>query len=750
MSWSRHWLTCGLLIALCCFARLALAVDHVAERFAQFDINSDGILTTSELVSAKAFQALDTDGDGKIDLSEARSAVAAGKLDGIQLPEPVSATKATEEEPVETVIRQGPEPVKPSDIGVGKQIPNLSFTDLKEQQTSFDELLKESKTLVVAMTGTGCPLCQKYAPTLAEIEDKYKTRDVAFVFVNPNESEDASRLTTAVQTQGFDGHYVHCVDELLTQTLDVKTTTEVFVIDSARTLVYRGAVDDQYGFGYSLDQPKHNFLTDAIDAALANERPTVAATTSPGCEMFYQTDAPTDAVTVTYHNRISRILQNSCVECHREGGLAPFALQDYGSVEDYAGMIASVVRRGVMPPWFAGQKNGSSFDVRWANDCSLAKNEKADLLAWIDGGAPEGDPADAPLPRKFPDDWEIGTPDVVLQIPRSVAIKATGKMPYVHQMVETNFDEDRWIQAVEVRPTASAVVHHVLVFVQDGTRRSREIDEDAGFLAAYVPGNTHQQYPEGMAKRIPAGSRLLFQLHYTPNGTTTNDQTKLGLKFSDKPPTRVIRNTGISNHRIKIPSGAANHPENASMNVPVDVRVLSLMPHMHVRGKAFRYDVTLPDGQKKRLLDVPNFDFNWQLEYRLAEPLDLPRGSKIELTGWYDNSENNPANPDPNKTVRWGPQTDDEMMLGYVEYYVTTETADQIAEQTEEIAEQTEETEPAQASRRLTLLFRRADANGDGKVTRSEYPKRRIFDRLDINDDDVITLDELLERGPEL
>ncbi|MEL6104643.1 MAG: redoxin family protein [Planctomycetota bacterium] len=742
MSWLRHSLVCLLLITACVFARPTLAVDHVAERFAEYDSNSDGILTTTELTSSKAFKALDTDGDGKINLDEARSAVETGKLDGIELPDPVPAA-TDKRKSVETEIRQGPKPVKASDIGVGRQISNLTFTDIKGRQKNFDQLLKESKLLVVAMTGTGCPLCQKYAPTIAAIEEQYKTREVAFVFVNPNESEDTERLTNAIQTHGFDGHYVHCVDEALTQALDVKTTTEVFVIDSARTLVYRGAVDDQYGFGYILDEPRHRYLTDAIQAVLAGDRPPVSATTSPGCEMFYQTDTPERSLAVTYHNRISRILQNSCLECHRDGGLAPFALQDYESVQDYAGMIASVVRRGVMPPWFAGEREDSNFEVRWVNDCSLAAKDKADLLAWIEGGAPEGNPADAPLPRKFPEGWEIGEPDVVLQIPRSVAIKATGQMPYVHQVVETNFDEDRWIQAVEVRPTASAVVHHVLVFVQDGKRRSRSIDEDAGFLAAYVPGNTHQQYPDGMAKRIPAGSRLIFQLHYTPNGTATNDQTKLGLRFSDKPPTRVIRNTGISNHNIKIPSGAANHPEKASMSVPMDVRVLSLMPHMHVRGKAFRYDVTLPDGQKKRLLDVPRFDFNWQLEYRLANPLDLPRGSTIELTGWYDNSEDNPANPDPNKTVRWGPQTDDEMMLGYVEYYVTTETADQVTERTEA-------DEPAEPSNRWTQLFRRADADGDGKVTRSEYPKRRIFDRLDINSDDVITLEELLKAGPEL
>ncbi len=332
-----------------------------------------------------------------------------------------------------------------------------------------------------------------------------------------------------------------------------------------------------------------------------------------------------------------------------------------------------------MPPWFAAlpESTDAGLAIHWANDRSLADEDRQDLLSWIDGGIPEGNPADAPLPRQYPAEWEIGEPDLELQIPKSFAVKADGRMPYQHARVETGLTEDRWIQAVEIRPTNPAVVHHVLVFVLNAEAESeREIDEEAGFFAAYVPGNTFQVYPEGFAKKLPAGSRLVFQLHYTPNGTATSDQTRLGIVFSDKPPKHMIRNAGISNHRIAIPPGASNHQETASLNVPADVRLLAFMPHMHLRGKAFRYDLVLPDGQRELLLDVPRYDFNWQLEYRLSEPLDVSQGSRIELAGWYDNSDQNPANPDPSTTVRWGPQTDDEMMLGYVEYVLRNETLD--------------------------------------------------------------------------
>ncbi|MFZ5830976.1 MAG: redoxin family protein [Planctomycetota bacterium] len=574
-------------------------------------------------------------------------------------------------------VRQAPRVLKPSDHGVGRLVPDVAFTDLKGKQHKLSDFA-DRKALVVALTGTGCPLCLKYAPTLAELEKRYRGRSVAFVFVNPNESEPAEKLKQAIETHGFEGPYVRDVQEVLTRALGARTTTEVFLLDAARTLVYRGAVDDQYGFGYALDAPRHTYLADALEALLGGREPAVAATTSPGCELFFDARTPpAETPAVTYHNRISRIVQNNCMECHREGGLAPFSLEKHEDVKDYAEMIRYVVEQQIMPPWFAAPHEPADEEkaaLRWANDRSLSPSDRADLLAWIKAGAPEGDPRDAPLPRSFPEDWMIGEPDLVVQIPEPIAVKATGRMPYQYVRVQTSFPEDRWVQAVEVQPTSRAVVHHVLVFVQEGRNRDEEIDERTGFFAGYVPGNSHQRYPEGFAKKLPAGAALVFQLHYTPNGTATTDQTRLGLVLAKEPPRHIVRNVGIANRRISIPPGASNHAERAVLPVPADVVLLAFMPHMHLRGKAFRYDLVLPHGDRQRLLDVPRYDFNWQLSYRLAEPLAVPRGSRIEVTGWFDNSAGNPANPDPSQTVRWGPQTEDEMLLGYVEFYVPSET----------------------------------------------------------------------------
>jgi Ca2+-binding EF-hand superfamily protein/thiol-disulfide isomerase/thioredoxin len=750
----------GILAALqCSMLSLAAEKDSLESQFARYDLDGSGQVTTEELTDASAFALMDGNRDGAITLDEARRAVAAGRLRGVKLPEPGAgvgqrasrdksmpeAGSADHDSLFTEDVRQGPKPLKGSDVGVGRLVEDFEFTDINDQPHRLSDW-QEAKAIVIAMTGTGCPLCLKYAPSLAEIEDRYRDQGVLFVFINPNESESVERVRESIEGHGFDGPYVRDLEERITRGLDVRTTTEMFVLDAARTLCYRGAVDDQYGFGYALEQPRHHYLTDALDAVLRGQQPRIAATSSPGCEMYYRGEALETASesSVTYHNRISRILLDNCVGCHREGGSAPFALETYDGVRDYAEMIGSVVRRGIMPPWFAAKRDSGSDSesetlvIHWANDRSLANADRDDLLTWVESGIPEGNPADAPLPRTYPAEWEIGQPDLVLQIPQPIAIQANGRMPYQHRRVETELTEDRWVQSVEIRPTDPSVVHHVLVFVQDPQAGDDErgIDEESGFFAAYVPGNTYQVYPPGFAKKLPAGSRLVFQLHYTPNGTATMDQTRLGIRFADQPPKRVVRNRGIANHRIEIPPGADNHRENASLVVPSPVRLLALMPHMHLRGKAFRYDIVFPSGRRETLLDVPRYDFNWQLEYRLAEPLDVPAGSRIELAGWYDNSEQNPANPNPELTVKWGPQTEDEMMLGYVEYVLPDEPV-----------ESGDASKASQAVRSegspLEQAFHRADANRDGKVTSQEFPRPRVFQRLDRDGNGVITLEEI-------
>jgi thiol-disulfide isomerase/thioredoxin/mono/diheme cytochrome c family protein len=551
-------------------------------------------------------------------------------------------------------VKNAPKVLRAAEAGVGRLVADVAFTDLAGKTGKLSEF--KAKLTVVAFTNTTCPICKKYAPGLARLEKEYAAKGVAFLFVNPTATEK-------VTEHGFAGRYIPDTDGKLTAALGATSTAEVFVLDAARTVVYRGAVDDQYGLGYALDAPRAKYLAVALDEALAGKVPVVAATTAPGCALEPDA-AKAPAVALTYHARIERIVQANCVECHRKGGVAPFALEKYEDVVAHKAMMKKVVDDATMPPWFAAHAKADRSP--FANDRSLTAADKKDLLAWLSGDLKKGDAADAPLPRKYESGWLIGKPDAEFQIPKAIAVKAEGTMGYQTVRVDTGFDEDRWVQAVEVQPTAREVVHHVLVFaVPKGARPGGEA---AGFFAVYVPGNNMLVYPDGYAKKLPKGATLYFQIHYTPNGKATTDQTKIGMVFARQAPRHEILVAGVVNTRFQIPAGADNHEVTAKIPVPFDAKVLALFPHAHLRGKAAKFDLKTPDGKSATLLDVPHYDFNWQLQYRFADPVAAPRGSSLTYTAWYDNSEKNPANPDPKKAVRWGQQTYEEMHLGYVEY----------------------------------------------------------------------------------
>jgi len=645
---------------------------------------------------------------------------------------PATADRSDPNDTTSAPVRQGPRQLKPAEHGVGRMVPDVDFQDIEGQRHRLSELRSHELT-VVAVTSTSCPISKRYLPTLAQLEKSYGARKVAFIFVNPTPSDSDEDIHAAIQAYDLRGPYVRDPEGKLLEPLGATTTAECFVLDRARTLVYRGAVDDQYGFGYALDSPRSKLLANALDALLADRSPAVAATDAPGCALDFQ-QSPAPEGNLTYHNRISRLLQSHCVECHRDGGVAPFSLTTYEDVQAHGEMVEQVVARGVMPPWFAAPLAKGETSP-WANDRSLAVDDKADLLAWLASNRPVGDPQDAPLPRTFPVDWQIGRPDAVVQLPAPIAIKATGTMPYQNVTVETDFQEDKWVQAYEIQPTARDVVHHVLVFVRaPGESLPGPEDEGiGGYFAIYVPGNAHQVFADGFAKRIPAGARLRFQIHYTPSGTATQDQLRIGFVFAKEPPRHSVNVAGLANTRLAIPPQAANHRDQASITVPWDATLLGFVPHMHLRGKACRYEATFPDGTNQVLLDIPRYDFNWQLRYELAEPLAIPRGTRLVFTAWYDNSDQNPANPDPNKTVRWGPQTFDEMLLGYVEYYTNDPRAG-------------ESLGPrgGAAGVDLDAAFRRLDRNGDDKVTADELPvnQRDRLMRLDIDRDGAITREE--------
>ena len=636
--------------------------------------------------------------------------------------------------PFKAPVRQGPELLIPGEHGIGGFIADLEFTDLADKQHRLSEF-SGKRAVVIAMTSTSCPISKKYLPTLAELANSFAANGVQFILVNPRSVDKLSDMQAARQTLGENVVYVFDKDGSFAAAAGAVTTTDVLVLDSARTVVYHGAIDDQYGFGYAIDAPRETFLTDALAAMLEDRPVSVTATAAPGCALEIKT--PTrQSVDVTYHHQISRLVQRHCVECHREGGVGPFALDTFEDVVAHAPMIRQVVEGGVMPPWFAAPEKQGHVSP-WANDRSLAAAEKRQLLTWLESDHPAGDPKDAPMPRKFAGEWTIGQPDLIVQLPKPVSIKAQGTMPYQFVTAETTLTEDRWVQAYEIVPTDRSVVHHVIVNVHaKGAGRIRDREEGiGGYWAAYVPGNTLQIYPPGFARKLKAGSTVSFQIHYTPNGKATQDQMRMGLIFAKVPPKYVVETLALADRDLNIPPGEANHFESTSRRLPRDIHVLAYMAHMHVRGKSFQYQLTTADGKTETLLDIPHYDFNWQLRYDYAQPRVIPAGSTVKVTAAFDNSANNPANPDPTKAVNWGPQTFNEMLIGYVETY-------------RPLSESNESAEPGSEGDSngpvIGVIFKQMDRNDDGKVQEDEIPeaRRQNLMRLDTNKDGAISLEE--------
>jgi len=370
---------------------------------------------------------------------------------------------------------------------------------------------------------------------------------------------------------------------------------------------------------------------------------------------------------ITYSKQVARILQNKCQTCHHAGTAAPFAISSYDDAVSWGETFREVISEKRMPPWHADPRYG-----KFSNDRRLTKEEADAIDAWVETGMPKGDPKDLPAPRTYVDGWMIGKPDVIFELPEEQRIPAAGVVPYQYFVTPTNFKEDVWIEAAEARPGNRGVVHHIIVSYRNPKNKDRQDGRGIGdgMIVGTAPGDMPLILPPGVARKIPAGSDLVWQMHYSPNGKEAKDRSQVGLIFykGKEPPKRNAQTRGITNADFAIPAGTANHLVESEWIVPRDALLLSFMPHMHLRGKDFEYRAVFPDGRTEVILSIPRYDFTWQTSYRLAEPLRLPKGTKIECTAHFDNSAGNPANPDPKIEVRWGDQTWEEMMIGWIDY----------------------------------------------------------------------------------
>ena len=388
----------------------------------------------------------------------------------------------------------------------------------------------------------------------------------------------------------------------------------------------------------------------------------------------------------TFYRDVLPILQEHCQVCHRAGGIAPIAFETYENTRGYAAAIREATRNRSMPPWFAEKGIG-----RFSNDPSLTDEQIALLVAWAEAKAPAGNPADAPAPKKWVDRWTIPAPDMEIKMAEPVRIPATGDVDYTYEILPTHFKEGRWVQAAEILPGQPEHVHHAVVYVRPPespwlrhapvgkpftaeTLSSPEDKKDAMWtdsdvLLVYAPGSTPDNWPRGMAKFIPAGSDLVFQIHYTTNGNPGKDLTRVGLIFAKEPPEKRVLTLQLTNDHFVIPPGTPDYRVEARGTLPNDALLLSFFPHMHLRGKKFEYNIVHEDRTVEPLLRV-RYHFHWQMSYRLAEPLPLKAGTELQAVAWFDNSKGNPHNPDPSAAVRWGEQSYDEMMVGFFDVAV--------------------------------------------------------------------------------
>ena len=371
----------------------------------------------------------------------------------------------------------------------------------------------------------------------------------------------------------------------------------------------------------------------------------------------------------TFTKDVAPILYKRCIECHRTGEIAPMSLLNYQEVRPWAKSIRQRVVERSMPPWSADPHVG-----KFSNDPSLSQKEIESIVSWVDAGAPKGDDKDMPPTPKFTTGWTIGKPDVVLSMKEEHLVPADGTVPYLYFTIPTGFTEDKWISAMEIRPGNRGVVHHVIAFVQEAGASGRrgggagEAQGGRGQLGGVTPNKTGIFFSPGTARLIKAGSNIVFQMHYTTNGEATKDRTSIGLVFAKEPPAKTLVTGNAMNLRFVIPPGDGNHEVKSTMTFKEDVHLTSFMPHMHFRGKDFVYTAVYPDGRSEVLLNVPKYDFNWQLTYIPEKPIALPKGTRLDCVAHFDNSTKNKFNPDPTKEVRWGDQTWEEMMIGWFTY----------------------------------------------------------------------------------
>jgi peroxiredoxin len=540
----------------------------------------------------------------------------------------------------------------------GVEMPDFSLLDLAGHNRELHRV--GGRAVVLFFTGTGCPIARKSAPKLLALKDQFKDKGVSFWVIDSYADDKLEDIRKeARELELWKLPYLRDFKQDVALAFHVQRTTEVVAISTKDWhIFYQGMIDDQYSEGAERAAPQNRYLEQALNEFLADKPLTTASTKSHGCLFTFASNSQAPS----YVKEVAPLLRRHCVECHRPEGIGPWSLSGYGRAKHYARMIEEVLLTRRMPPWDPDPDFG-----KFANAHTLTTEETQTLVRWVEAGAPrdEGtDPLAEPL-NALPA-WSLDQPDMVLRLPEAQQIPATGVLEYRYIQIPTPFTNEVWITGTDIKPGNRKVVHHVILYAKwpdcpdDGTGHGVH-------LCGWAPGLPPNRFPDGVGRRLPAGAELTAEVHYTTCGSPQTDQSEIALYLAPGPQPRMSEIRRAIEIDVDIPPGSDESRHAATYAFKRPATIYSLMPHMHFRGKWMRYDLLLPDGKKEALLNVPRYDFNWQLGYQLATPRHVPAGAWLLVTGAFDNSADNPANPDAHKRVHFGLQSWDEMFIGFFE-----------------------------------------------------------------------------------
>lgn len=541
---------------------------------------------------------------------------------------------------------------------------------------------KGAKGHVELYLSTDCPIAMQYTPRINALYAKYADERIAFKAYFPNAMETRSSVASYMRERQYKFDYDLDLGAVRAKRAGVTRVPTAVVYDARGKIVYVGALDDHKDSRLV----KHAYLAEVL-AKLDKGEPIRTPKTEPfGC-LVMPGEEPPAADKVNYAEHVAPILNKHCVECHRQGEVAPFSLTGYENAKKWAPMIAEVTGKRRMPPWKAVQGYGEFLDEN-----RLSEAEIATLQLWEAQKTPRGDPKREPPAPSFAGDWSLGPPDMILTPSKAYTVDAEGSDDYRNFVLPLNNKETLWVTGMDVRPGNKKVVHHVIGFIDNtGQGKAREAQEDDGkegyssfggvgfvpfgSLGGWAPGLRPRKSIDSIAFQVPPNSSIVMQVHYHKNGKAESDRTQLGVYLAKETPKQALQLRWLANPLFRIPPGAKNHYVKLEFKVPVDTTIYGAMPHMHLLGKTMKATVIMADGTIKPLVFIDDWDFNWQMAYVLKQPMKLPAGSKILVEATYDNSTDNKNNPNnPPKPVTWGEETTDEMFLLVVPYTVDGQT----------------------------------------------------------------------------